>query len=61
MNDFEEKTLKELKDINDNTAHINLQSEELTDIKKSINNIETLLTDIRDYLKDLHYYKFPNS
>lgn len=61
MNEEMEKFLNELKEINSNTAHIDIQLEEVTNIRKELENIGTLLTDIRDYLKDIHYYKTPES
>ncbi|MBU2633997.1 MAG: hypothetical protein KJ674_02020 [Nanoarchaeota archaeon] len=61
MNDEMEKFLNELKEINGNTAHIDIQMETLEDIKKELESIKSLLEDIRDYLKDIHYYKVPGS
>ncbi len=46
MNKEMEKFLNELKEINSNTAHIDIQLETLEDIKKDLESIKNLLKDI---------------
>jgi hypothetical protein len=59
MDDVMEKFLDELRKISGSIDHVDIQLEAVTDIKKKLENIETLLTDMRDYLKDIHHYKVP--